>query len=440
MSFEGPKSGQALRRELGFWDLVTFGVVYMAPIAGFTMFGFVHAASSGASVPAYVVAAIALALTAVSYGTMAQAEPSAGASFAFARLAMGPVVGFAAGWAIILDYLLIVALVVAFAGIFLNAALPAIDTNVWLIGFLVMSITVNLLGVRWSLSVDLLVAGLQLLFCVAFAMMALPLVLGGDFAIAPIWQAGSSQGTIVTGASVAVITYLGFDAVVTLTEEVRGGRPGHTAGRASLTAVLAMMGIYIGISWLLASIAPGLELSDPSQTVFQIIAARLPALSWPLSLVAGLALGIGCAVTTHAAVSRQIFGMAREHHLPSGLAQLSPRARTPWVAVLTSGAVAAGIAIVALPNVDLLSQLVSFGALTAFLLVNLSVVAHFGIRLRSTAIVRHWILPLSGVVVVLYLLASINLLALEVGIGWLALGVGIYLAGKLARRPATVDN
>lgn len=432
--------GIGLKRELGFWDLLTFGVVSMAPIASFTMFGFVDAASGGASIPAYAIAAVALAFTAVSYGTMAQAEPSAGASFAYARLAMGSFAGFVAGWAIVLDYLLLLALLAVFAAIFLNAAFPAVDTNVWLAGFLVLSLTVNILGVRWSLSVDLAVAGAQFLFCAVFVVMAIALVSGGTYAPAPLWPASFSTGTIVSGASVAVITYLGFDAVVTLTEEVRGARPGHVAGRAALAAVLVMMGVYFVISWLLASLAQGLTFPDASQTAFVIVSQRLPGLVWLLSLVAALALGVGCTVSVQAAVSRLLFGMARERHLPSAIALLSPRARTPWVAILVSSGIAAVIAIFALPNVDVLGQMVSFGALVAFLFVNLSVVAHFAIRQRSRSVVRHWVVPLLGAGVVLYVLASVNPLALKLGIAWLVLGAVIYFAGKFANRLVTAGS
>lgn len=440
MPLQDASPGHGLKRELGFWDLLVFGVVSMAPIASFTMFGFVDAASGGASIPAYAIAAVALGFTAVSYGTMAEVEPSAGASFAYARLAMGPLAGFVAGWAILLDYLLIYALVVVFAAIFLNAAFPAIDTNLWMIGFFALTLIVNILGVRWSLTVDLAVAGVQFLFCAVFAVMAASLVSSGAFAPAPIWPSSTSTGMIVSGASVAVITYLGFDAVVTLTEEVRGARPGYVAGRAALAAVLIMMGVYFVISWLLASLGQGLTFEDPSQTAFVIIAERLPALAWSLSLVAGLALGIGIAVSVQAAIGRLLFGMAREHCLPAVIAHLSPKARTPWVAILISCAVAAGVAVIALPNVDLLGQMVSFGALAAFLFVNLSVIAHFAIRQRSRALVRHWVVPILGAAVVLYVLASVSPLALELGLGWSVVGVAIYLAGKLANRLAAVEN
>ena len=180
-------SGTALRRELGFWHLLVFGIVYMAPIASFTIFGFVEASSAGAVLPSLIIAAIALGFTALSYGTMAEVEPSAGSAFAYARLAMGPVAGFTAGWAVLLDYLLLAALVALYAGIFLNAAFPSIPTEVWLSGFLLLSIVINVLGIRFSLAADIVVAGIQVIFCAAFGAAGIAAILGGTGTPAPIW-------------------------------------------------------------------------------------------------------------------------------------------------------------------------------------------------------------------------------------------------------------
>lgn len=427
----------SLKRELGFWHLLVFGIVYIGPISSFTMFGFVDANSAGAVVPSFIIAAVALGLTALSYGKMAEVEPSAGSVFSYARLAMGPVAGFIAGWAILLDYLLLASLVALYAGIFLNAAFPMVATEAWLGGFLLLGLVINVLGIRWSLGAEILVAGIQFLFCTAFVIGGVAALTSGAGTPAPVWPDNVPLTTIVTGASVAVITYLGFDAVVTLTEEVKGTNPGRKSGRVGLIAILFMMLLFIGISWLLSSLGQGLTFDDPSTSAWVVINERVPELAWALSLVAGLALGIGGTTTIHVGVSRLIMGMARESHLPSMLATVHPRTHVPWVATVTSMGVITVVAYVALPHVDLLGGLVSFGALLAFLFVNLSVVVWFGVRHGSRKWVLHWALPLLGALVVGYVLAGIKPMAIEVGIAWLVSGLVLYFVmrrGTATRR------
>lgn len=233
-----------------------------------------------------------------------------------------------------------------------------------------------------------------------------------------------------------MITYLGFDAVVTLTEEVRGNNPGRTAGRAGLYAILAMMIVFVGLTWLLSSLGQGLSYPDPSTSAWVVVNERVPGLAWALSLIAGLALGVGGVITIHVGVARLIMGMAREGHLPAVLASIHPRTQVPWVATVASMAVISAVAYVALPQVDLLAGLVSFGALVAFVLVNLSVVVYFGLRQRSRRLVVHWFLPLLGVAVVGYVLLGVKPTAIMVGIGWVFVGLLLNVAvGAKGRIP-----
>lgn len=428
----------ALKRELDYWHLVLFGIVYMAPIAGFTVYGWVVLNSNGAAVPAYLLGAIALALTANSYGVMGEVAPSAGSAFTYVGVAFGPLLGFVAGWAVILDYLLIGALVALYAAIFLNAALPAVPVQAWLAGFLMFSLIANLLGIRWSVGVDIAIAGIQFVFIAVFLYMAGGLIAQGNLAPVALWPPDVPLSHVAFGAASAVISYLGFDAVMTLTEEVRGASPGRTAGRAALTAIGVMMVVFVVVTWILSILGQNEPISDASSVSFAILSERLPQLVWPLSVVAALALGLGGLVTVHAGVSRIIFGMARDGRLPAALARVHAKSGVPWVAMVVSMVIMAVAAFLALPQVDLLTGLVSFGALTSFLLVNAAVIGHFGARQRSTNLVKHWLLPGAGILTVGYVLTSILPTALEFGVAWLAAGLLFYLAHRAAPARAGV--
>ncbi len=162
-----------LRRALGFWPLVLFGLVYMAPIAPFTMFGFIDTLSGGAIVASYVLGAIGLGLTGLSYAAMVHAAPEAGSVYAFVKLAMGRRAGFVGAWAIALDYVLLGVLCLLYGALYLQAVFPAVPVLAVVAGLAALTLLVNVLGIHWSSRVDFALAALQIGFGVIFAIGAL---------------------------------------------------------------------------------------------------------------------------------------------------------------------------------------------------------------------------------------------------------------------------
>ena len=360
---------------------------------------------------------------------MASVAAQSGSVYGYAKFAIGGPVGFLGGWAMLLDYLLLASLAAVYGAIYLYSALPQVPEMVYLFGFFALLLLSGIRGVTLSSKFDMGVLLAQLGFCAAFIVMAL--MLGGPgSAQSPLayelMPGGATSATVIGGAALTVITFLGFDAISTLAEEVSGEHPGRRIGRATVLSVAAMLVLFILISWLLTETSRGLTLPDPATTAFDIVAARLPTLALPLAVICGLAVGIGACQACHTGATRLTFAMARDGRLPGLLAWISPRFRTPQVAMAVTLAIVVAVSMVALDHVDLLAGLVSFGALSGFLLVNASVVVHFGIRRRSRAWLAHWIAPLLGIGVVLYMISGINPLALKVGLGWIATGVVIY--------------
>ena len=420
--------------------MVLFGLICIAPVAPFTLFGFVDAASRGAVVLPYVIGAIGLGLTALSYAEMVGVAPQAGSVHGFATLAMGKHVGFLGGWAITLDYVVIGALEMLYGALYLHSVVTGLSVEAIVAVFAIGILAINLLGVHWSARLDMVLTGLQIAIGVVFAVAALMVLTGagnGDTTFAPLWPAGVSLADIAAATPIAVIAFLGFDAVSTLSEEVRSPRPGAIVGRATLLTLGLMLVLFVSLSWLLVSLSSGVAIADPSTATLDILAARIPWLTVPLSLIVAVAFW-GGTTATHAGVARLGFAMARAGQLPRFLAYVHPGRQVPTGAVLLYGMAITLIAYLALPNVDLLTGLVTFGAIVGFILVNLSVIVHFGLRGRSRRWVLHWLAPALGLVVLLWVLSGIRPQAMEFGLIWLAIGIAWYFGRHMlpgSRRP-----
>ena len=115
-----------LRRSLSLGDLLVYGLVFMVPIAPFAIFGIVFNASKGMVALTYVIGLVAMIFTALSYRSMSEAFPVAGSVYAYAGRGLHPSAGFLAGWAILLDYLLVPTLCYVVGAVAIHTVLPAI--------------------------------------------------------------------------------------------------------------------------------------------------------------------------------------------------------------------------------------------------------------------------------------------------------------------------
>jgi amino acid transporter len=430
-------TGPSLQRSLQTVNLTLFGLVAMGPIGGVTLYGLVAVASQGAVLSSFLLAALCVGLTGLSFATMAAVAPGAGSVQSYAAKAFGPALGFLGGWAMLLDYVLITALVVVFGAYYLVGALPWLRLEPVAAAFALFSFVVAFRGVTWSARADLVVTGLQGIMVGLIVLFGAWILLGqqanGAVEATPIWPQTAQAGSVISGASVAIIAFLGFDVISTLAEEVSGEQVGRSVGVATLIAIAVMAATFLVLGWTISGLGGGLGGRDPATAGSQIVAERLPVLAVPLGIVAGAALGLGVNLATTTGASRLLFALARTGALPPPLKRIHPHYHSPWVAVITVSATVAGLAFIALDQVDLLAGLVSFGALTGFLLVNVAVIAHHGIALGSRLWMRHWLMPCAGAAVVLYVMAGINPLALEIGLAWLAAGLVIFLVSSAGR-------
>lgn len=438
---------QELKRSLSFWDLLVYGLIFMVPIAPFGIFGSVYQASGGMVALAYVIGMVGMAFTALAYTEMSRAFPMAGSVYTYAGRGIHPSVGFLAGWQILLDYVLVPALLYIVAAAAIRSFVPGVPLWVWVVGFILANTAINYFGIELTARVNRLMLVAELVVLLIFLVIGIAAITdgkGGGFSIHPLYDSSTFSVSVAFAAvSVAVLSFLGFDGISTLAEENREGA--RQIGR-SMVAALALAGtLFIVQTWVAALLVPDkqrlLSEGDPSGQAFYDAAEFAGGhwLSVLTALATAIAWGFANALVAQAATSRLLYSMARDRQLPSVLATVHHRRQVPENATFLVAAVSLAVGSYMSTRDDgitLLSTLVNFGALTAFLALHVSVIVHYVIRRGSRDYLRHLLVPLCGLAVLTYVVIKANVAAQEVGLIWL--GVGVVVAAVLwltGRRP-----
>ncbi|WP_026425961.1 APC family permease [Actinokineospora inagensis] len=438
---------QELRRSLGFRDLLIYGLVFMVPIAPFGIFGSVFQGSGGMIALAYAVGMVAMLFTANSYAQMAKAFPVAGSVYTYAGRGIAAPVGFLSGWMILLDYVLVPSLLYLIAGIAMNSLLPGIPVWLWLIAFVALNTAVNYLGIEMTARVNRVTLVAQLIILavfIAIGVVALAQGKGHGFSFSPIFDSHTFAWPLVFGAvSIAVLSFLGFDGISTLAEENRDSA--RAIGRSMVAALLVTGVLFIVQTWVAALLVPdpqGLIANGDAAGTSFYDAARVAGGGWLATLTAAataVSWGFANSLVAQAATSRLLYAMARDRQLPGFLAKIHPTRRVPVNATLLVAGVSLALGLCMSSRDDgvtLLSTLVNFGAMTAFLVLHVSVVVHYVVRHRSKDWWRHLVAPVIGFVILGYVVINAKVAAQTMGFVWLGIGA-VILAGLLltGRRP-----
>ncbi len=439
-----PAPGTSLRRSLGFRDLVVYGLLFIAPMAPVGVFGTLDAKSHGAVALVYLVATVAMAFTAFSYAQMVRVAPQAGSVFTYARKGLGEGPGLIAGWMAMLDYLLIPAVAYLFSGIAMNALVPEVSRWVWTALAVVVTTLLNLWGVRAAARVGFAVLAMEIAVLLVFLVSAVTVLVQGaehrDW-LSPFTGDGSlggfSTAAVLGAVSVAVLSYLGFDAIASFAEEVTGGSA--KVARAVLFC-LALTGVlFIAQTYLAALLSPltAAELAaDPGKQGSAFYATVEASVGMWLHDLVAISKAIGAAFAAlagQAAAGRLLFAMAREGRLPRVLARTS--SGTPRPALLLAATVTLIAAVWAARRDDGLDHLVSvvdIGALVAFTLLHASVVGWFVVKRREGAPnwFKHLVIPVFGAVVTVAVIVEASWTAQLVGAVWLLVGLCVLVAQR----------
>jgi len=411
------------------------------------------ARTNGAVALVYVLATIAMAFTAWSYAEMSAAIPHAGSVFAYVTQGIGPRAGFLAGWMAMLDYLLIPSVAYLFSGIALHALVPAIPAWAFTIAAFAITTSLNLAGVGVAARAGFVVLAAEIAMLAAFVVSAI-VVLAVHGPARP-WSAplaGMADvrvGTIAGGVSIAVLSYLGFDAIASFAEESSGDS--RQVGSAIFFCLAAAGVLFVAQSYLAAVLSPidpaALAARPAAQgTAFYDLTRQ--AIGPPLATALAATKAIGpafAAMAGQAAAARLLFGMARDGGLPRALATIDRRRGVPRAALLSAGALTLVVAVWAArrdDGLDMLVSIVDVGALAAFTLLHASVVGYFLVMRKGAARAAHGIVPLAGAAITVSVLAAASAAATRAGIVWLAAGVitALYRAPRSSRYMSPTDR
>ncbi len=421
------EAAPTLKRTLGLRSLVLFGLAYMTPLIVLGIFGVIAETTNGASASAYLVALVAMLFTASSYGRMAAAYPQSGSAYTYVRRSIDPRIGFLVGWAVLLDYLFLPMVIWLIGAAYLEAQFPGIPGWVWILGFIVVTTLLNILGIKVADRANFILMAFQVLVIGLFVALSIGSIVaqqgaGGLVSGAPFANPASSFSGITAGAAIAAYSFLGFDAVTTFTEETI--EPRKTVPRAIMLVALIGGVIFVLVSYTTQLVHPGGVFADSSSAAFDI-AMRIGGNLFGAVFLTGLVLAqFASGLAAQASASRLLFAMGRDGVLPRRIfGEISKRFRSPVFSLLIIGVVGF---IALFLDVATSTSFINFGAFVAFTMVNLSVVFYYVKQRRAGAQlnrVLYLFLPIVGAIVTVYLLTKLDINAIVLGFSWLAVGI-----------------
>src|SRR5262245_4833273 len=312
-------SGQ-LRRTLTLWNLIIYGIIVVQPTAPMPSFGVISKEAHGHVVTALLIAMVAMLFTAVSYGKMARVYPSAGSAYTFVGRELHPALGYLTGWSITMDYLLNPLICIIWCSKAAGNVAPEIPYVVWALGFAALFTFLNLRGIKTSARINEGLAAAMAIVIVLFLAAAIRYLLrtahpSPGFFTHPFYDPATfSPQAVLAGTSIAVLTYLGFDGISTLSEEAENPRRNillATVLVCLITGILASVEAYVAqLVW------PSSDFPDVD-TAYVHIAGRAggAALFQIVNLTILVAIiGSGMAVLLGAA--RLLYGMGRDDAIP----------------------------------------------------------------------------------------------------------------------------
>lgn len=430
MSIEEFGYKDQLHRALTTKDLVIYGLIFMVPIAPYSVFGFVYNDAKGMVPLAYLVGLVGMFFTALSYAAMSRAFPLAGSVYTYAQRGLHDIAGFFSGWLILLDYILVPSLLYLFSAVALRPILPNVPAWVWLAAFVSFNAAVNFVGIQFTARVNRYMLIMELAVLALFVVLGLAALYGGGGAgrltLKPIYDAHVfSLATVAGATSIAVLSFLGFDGISTLSEENRAGK--DAVGRATVLSLILVGALFMLQTWIATDLSLGMHFSSPETAFYEITERAGGAWLRLVTIIAVvLATAIANAMAAQAAVARILFAMARDGKLPAILAKVHPRFKTPYVSTLAVAAVSLLVGLLFANRVDDLTLIVNFGALTGFVLLHLSVINHYLIRRRSGDWLRHLIFPVIGMLIIVFVLYEMDRAAKVLGLAWIVIGIFYY--------------
>ena len=433
-----PSERTELKRVLKLPTLVCQGLAYLCPACVLMYYGIINVLTNGHFPLTLLVAGFAMTLTALSYAKMCRKYPVAGSVYSYVSKSIGPKLGFIAGWGLMLDYFLLPMTCYLSCGLYLNIMFPAIPVWAWVIIAVIFVAVCNCIGIGVASIVNNINVIAPILALIVTIIFIIKFVMGGGGAGTLIYPEAIYNAdmfnfsSIMTGAGIMAIVFVGFDSVTTYSEETI--EPEKNMPRAVILICVGaaieffIVAYFMNCGWPYEVGA----IQDPDTAITEYnIHIGIGWMNTIFILINTLA-SIGCCIAGQGATSRILLGMGRDGFLPkSFFGYVHPKFKTPVKNVLLTAVVGLTALIFQDSLTDAMS-LVSFGALLGFVLTNICVVVRFWVKDKErsgAAVLRNLIIPVIAAAICVYLWLSLPMAGKIVGFSWLAIGV-IVLAIK----------
>ena len=414
-----------LRRALGLWDLVLYGIIVIQPVAPMSVYGVLMVRGQGHAVTTILIAMVAMLFTAISYGRMARAYPSAGSAFTYVGQEIHPALGFTTGWSMAMDYMLNPLICIIWCSKAAMNFAPGVPYWVWTIFFFVLFTALNLRGVRASARTNAVLAAAMGVVITVFFVVAARYIFGAahpaGYFSRPFYDPATFDLKIVLGGtSLAVLTYIGFDGISTLSEEAENPRKNilyATVLKCIVIGVLSALQVYAAqLIW------PEFDKFPDVDTAFVHVAGRAAG-QWMFLLVnlTLLVANIGSGMGAHLGAARLLYGMGRSNALPkSFFGAIDPKRHIPRNNIIFVGVIALIGSWVL--SYGLGAEMLNFGALIAFMGVNMAAFIRYFVR-ENQRNVLNLVPPLAGFFICLLLWINLSKPAMIAGAAWLVVGL-----------------
>jgi amino acid transporter len=433
----GTGSAPHLRRALTLWNLIFIGIIMIQPIAPMGIYGVISNKAEGHVVTTILIALVAMLLTAISYGRMARAYPSAGSAYTYVGQEIHPSLGYVTGWSMVMDYILNPLICVAICSKLTMNILPVLPYYGWVVFYALLFTVLNLRGIKTSaqinewLCVGMTVVVVIFLGSVIRYVWALKTYEPGFFT-EPFYNPSTfAPSKIFAGTSVAVLTYIGFDGISTFSEETENPRRNimlATVLVCVITGILSALEVYAAqLVWGSRPFP-----SDQVESAFVQVAKQAGGVVlFHLINFTILVASIGSGSGAHLAAARLLYGMGRGNALPKGFfGAIEPKRQIPRNNVIAVGA----FAMIGATALELLSsrlgggayeigaQALNFGAFIAFMGVNAAALVRYYLRAEKKTL-GNLLPPLFGFLICGFIWLNLSTSAQIVGAAWMGLGI-----------------
>jgi APA family basic amino acid/polyamine antiporter len=412
---------QTLRREIGWYGSFAMGYADVGADI-YVAIGLVALFAAGASPLAFLIASVTYIATGLAYSELATTYPYAGGAQIYAMKAFNDLAGFVAGWAVMLDYTVDMALFSLASAGYLSYFLPWISGGHFFVALFDMKLSipypgliaaalvfglliVNIIGIRESslfneilVSLDLivesiiLIAGLLLAFGLARFLGQL-----GTFGSPTLHvniayslpSLGVQEQNFIYGITIAMTSFIGIESIAQAAEETR--RPDRWIPRANKLSIVSVIVFAVGLSVISMGMMGWQELAAARSDPIRAIAAHIPIIGpylAPVVAITGFAI---CYVSTNTGVigvSRIVFSMGRFDLLPRWFYKVHPKFKTPIRTIIVFGTIAMALAMVG--EITFVADLYNYGALLSYILVNICLIV---LRNKEPGAYRAWKVP-----------------------------------------------